>query len=277
MKTVWRCCALAALVALGLSGRTPLRAETIYDDSVNDLKRRYNPGTMEVGDEILLGGTARYLTNFAFEFWGTNSASPDNLAFAGAVQARVRFYSNDGAPFHGYPTPGTVFYDSGWFDVAAPTPRSTFVFSAGTSFPPEGLFIPVSDMTWSVQFRGMGPTDSVGIDIYSPPVAGQSYPDHWERSGTGWTLNTDPALTDFASRMMACGPSLRLDAAALLPDGKFAFRVAGMAPQGFVIQTSTNLSSWVSVGTNSLNAGQCWHTNPGYPAVTRAFFRAVAP
>jgi len=30
-------------------------------------------------------------------------------------------------------------------------------------------------MTWSVEFRGMGAGDSVGVDLYSPPVIGGSY------------------------------------------------------------------------------------------------------
>src|SRR5574340_1842514 len=95
------CCALIG----------PLGATTIFDNSVNDLGTRFNPGTLEVGDEILLASTERYLTNFSFEYWGTSSGA----SFAGPVEARVRFYQNDGAPFNGYATPGSLFYDSGWF------------------------------------------------------------------------------------------------------------------------------------------------------------------
>src|SRR5712691_8015962 len=90
-------------------------AATIYDNSVNDLFTRFNPGTSQVGDEIGLAGTERFLTNFSFEFWGTNTASPGNVTFAGSVSARVSFYLNDGPLFNGYPTPGTMFFDSGLF------------------------------------------------------------------------------------------------------------------------------------------------------------------
>jgi len=45
-----------------------------------------------------------------FEYWGINRTQEE---FEGEVQARVRFYANDGPPFSGYPTPGTVLYDSG--------------------------------------------------------------------------------------------------------------------------------------------------------------------
>jgi hypothetical protein len=119
----------------------------------------------------------------------------------------VRFYENTGAPFNGYATPSrTSFYDSGWFSVDAPTDRSTFVFSAGADFPVGGLFIPTSDMTWSVQFQGMGGTDSVGVDLYSPPGVGSDYPDYWENNG-GWTLlqnNSVPSVPmNFAALMQA--------------------------------------------------------------------------
>src|SRR5262245_50369605 len=100
----------------------------IYNNSTNDLVTRFNPGTLEVGDEIGLAGTERFLQEFRFEYWGTNTANP--LAFSGAIQAQVKIYLNDGAPFNGYLSPFTVLYDSGLFSVPAPTDRSTFIFSA---------------------------------------------------------------------------------------------------------------------------------------------------
>jgi hypothetical protein len=181
----------------------PLRAVTpIFDNSVNDKLYRFNPGTLEVGDEILLASTERYLKYFDFEFWGTNTLN--DYSFAGAVQARVRFYENTGTPFNGYPSPGpTPFFDSGWFSVGAPTDRSTIIFTDQSDFPAGGLFLPSSDMTWSVQFQGMGATDSVGVDIYSPPVVGWDYPDYWESSGGTWQLLTNGVPMDFAARFYA--------------------------------------------------------------------------
>ena len=184
--------------ALVMSLSLPLRAQTvIYNNSVNDQLYRFNPGTTEIGDEILLANTERYLTLFSFEFWGTNTADPSNTSFAGAVQARVRFYQNDGPVFNGYATPGTLFYDSGWYGGFAPTPRSTLVYTeAGGDFPGGGLYMPViSNMTWSVQFQGMGATDSLGVDIYSPPVVGQNYDDYWEYDSANnvWTLLQNPS------------------------------------------------------------------------------------
>ncbi len=191
--------ATAALLGLSLA---TLRADIIYDNSVNDLQRRFDPGVLEVGDEILLSGTARYLTDFSFEFWALNSANP--RAFSGSPEARIRFYVNDGPAYHGYRTPGTTFYDSGWFSLVVPTPRSTFEFTVGADFPSGGLFMPVgSSMTWSVQFQGLGTTDTAGVDLFSPPVVGGSFPDYWENSGT-WQLKTNSlSAMDFAARFQA--------------------------------------------------------------------------
>ena len=196
--------ALICGLALGTPGLTlpvNLTAATIFDNSKNDLLTRFNPGTAEVGDELMLAGSERFLTNFSFEYWGTNTAGAS--AFAGAIEARVRFYRNDGAEFNGYASPGSLLYDSQWFFLGEPTERNTQLFEAGRDFPQEGLFLPVSELTWSVQFRGMGSTDLVGVDLYSPPTTGTAFPDYWEFEGAGWQLMTNSVPMDFASRFEA--------------------------------------------------------------------------
>ena len=182
-------------------------AATIFDNTSNDLGIRFTPGTLEVGDEINLAGTDRYLTGFSFEYWGVSTANPS--IFSGAVQARVQFYVNDGAPFNGYSTPSaTSFYNSDWFAVSPTlTGRSTLVFSPGAdNIPVDGLFLPSSDMTWTVQFRNMAGTDSVGVDIYSPPTIGTEvgdFGDYWENNG-GWMLMTNSvSKMDFAAKFDA--------------------------------------------------------------------------
>ena len=182
----------------------PLSAATIYDNSTTDLSTRFDPGTSQVGNEIILAGTDRYLTGFSFEYWELNTSGSQ-------VQADVQFYLNDGTLFNGYASPGpTSFFNSGWFNVSA-TARSTEVFSiADGDFGAGGLFLPVeSNMTWTVQFRGMGTGDSAGVDLYGPPSVGQAYSDYWQNSGTSWALMTNsaaPPLANFAADMVATVP-----------------------------------------------------------------------
>jgi len=200
---------LAGLVLL-VSASQQLFGATIYDNSTSDLNTRFNPGTFQVGNEINFVGSERHITNFSFEFWGTNTASPGNTTFAGSVFAEVRFYLNNGTNFNGYATPGTMFYDSGLFAVTTPTDRSTFVFSGASDFLGGGVFIPGSatNFTWTVQFSGMGGTDSVGLDLYGPPAIGSNFSDYWENQGSGWALKTNAlsSTMSFGARLQADVP-----------------------------------------------------------------------
>jgi hypothetical protein len=196
--------------ALGFGLAVPLSAQTIFDNAVNDLTTRFNPGTYQVGDEINLANTGN-LTLFSFEYWGVGGLD-SGATFAGTIQAEVRFYLNTGPTFNGYPTPAaTPFYGSGLFSVPGPTPRNTFVFTAGSDFPSGGLNLPSLDMTWTVEFSGMGAGDSVGVDLYTPPVVGSevgSFGDYWQYSGGNWLLLTNSlGPMDFGALMQTPEPS----------------------------------------------------------------------
>lgn len=163
----------------------PLTAETIFDNSANNLRTSFQFGGIEVGDEIQLGGTARSVTNFSFQYLlGAAETDPQ-------ITARVRFYLNDGplADFDTYATPGTVLYDSGWL-AATPAVHGNYVLAAGAELPAEGIYLPSSDITWSVQFQGLGSGDSAGVYLYSPPVVGADLPYSWANAGSGWFRST---------------------------------------------------------------------------------------
>ena len=70
-------------------------------------------------------------------------------------------------------------------------------------------------------------------------------------------------------------PQVRLESPLWLTTGEFTFRVSGYAPQGFVIQNSTNLMNWAAVATNYLVAGQFWYTNSPTGSPWK-FYRATA-
>ncbi len=232
MMKLFRRDVVLSLGALCVAMSLPASGDVFFNNSQNDLHYRLttaqNVGgltsTAEYGDEIDMANIGN-LTNFSFEFWGTNTLSPANLGYQGAIQGRVRFYYNNGAldPTSRYATPGTMFYDSGWFYLNAvgagtPTARSTLVFDNtdfqkgdvlglfqnGANGNPAGL--PVADqyVTWTIEFQGLGNGDELGVDLYYPPTVGLDYNDYWVK-GTGseatWLLytNSDVPAVDFAA------------------------------------------------------------------------------
>lgn len=204
-KKATHCLAAAALVA-GLNAPAVL----VYDNSAagSDLGQRFDPGLLETGDEILLAGSERFLTGFAFEYWALNNGTTSGV-FSG-IDARIRFYLNDGPTFNGYATPGTAFYDSGWLDglITTPTNRATINFDYGDFatgwLVGSAAVMPVtSNFTWSVQFRDMDVDDTVGVDLFNPPTVGQAINDYWQYNGTSWTLLTNTVPMNFAARFDA--------------------------------------------------------------------------
>jgi hypothetical protein len=100
------------------------------------------------------------------------------------------------------------------------------------------------------------------------------------RDGTA-LVRADPGNVLSNSRSWTVNVSLSqmtLDSVRGLPDRRFAFSVTGVAPQGFILQASTNLLSWVSLSTNSLAGGRSNFTNsdPTLAAYPRRFYRTQA-
>lgn len=204
-KKATHCLAAAALL-------TCLNASAVlvYDNSAagSDLGQRFDTGLLETGDEIFLAGSERFLTSFVFEYWALNNGTTSG-AFSG-IDARVRFYLNDGPAFNGYATPGTAFYDSGWVNalITTPTNRATINFdysdfAAGWLVGPAAVMPVASNFTWSVQFRDMDGDDTVGVDLFNPPTVGQAIIDYWQYNGTSWSLLTNTVPMNFAARFDA--------------------------------------------------------------------------
>lgn len=93
-------------------------------------------------------------------------------------------------------------------------------------------------------------------------------------------VRSDPAqgLSQVVSwQLQVTLPELRLDSPLLLPDGAFAFRVSGTAPQGFAIESRSGTLAWRRISTNGLVGGEFWLTNSAPLESTAALFRAVSP
>jgi hypothetical protein len=186
----------------------------VYDNSTNDKTNRFVvPSFQEVGDEIILAGTARQITTFTFEYFALN-LSGDELAV-------VKFYANDGAvSSSGFRMPGTVLWNSLDFSIQN-TPRATLTFDL-TSL---NIVVPDS-FTWTVEFKlgATSPLEQAGVDIYTPPTVGSNYEDYWERTGpNSWVLKQNGLVSmDFAARIGA------------IPEPS-AFAIFGVAAAGLAL------------------------------------------
>jgi hypothetical protein len=125
------------------------------------------------------------------------------------------------------------------------------IFLAGSDFPPGGLYLPVTDFTWTVQFQGLGAGDAAGVDLYSPIATGFSFADYWEKDASAWTLKTNTVTMNFAAMVQGSAgspppaPALRL----AFNFGQITLAWPASATS-FVLETSTDLgpgATWTRI------------------------------
>jgi len=185
-----------------------LRAEIIYNNSTTDTTfRLMATNNQQIGDQIIMAGTARFLTNFSLEYY-----SP-NLIFSGSVQADVAFYMNNGTLFNGYASPGTKFFDTGFNSIVPPSAYTSpatnvAVLNFDLRNDPLSQQLLPTNFTLVVTFQGLvGPADQVGVALFNPVTVGQNTPDYWLNNGTGWQLLTNSATpVNFGARFDATVP-----------------------------------------------------------------------
>jgi hypothetical protein len=205
-KSAWL---VVGALAWGLSAK----ADVLFNNTVTPVNggTRFSDTQLEFGNQVILANPAgAYITNFSFEYYGIGGGAGG--AFSGTVTVDVRWYLNNGPLTTGsFPTPptatpGTLIYDSGPVHIV-PTAQSTLDFSTATGdfqtpptviAPPTGTFVgwvPGNELTFTVQFSGLGTGDSAGVDLYSPPVVGSTFTDYWQNNGTAssphWVLLED--------------------------------------------------------------------------------------
>ena len=186
-----------------------VRAEIIYNNSMTDTTfRLMATNNQQIGDQIIMAGTARFLTNFSIEYY-----SP-NLLFSGSVQADVAFYLNNGTLFNGYASPNaTPFFDTGFNAIQPPSAYTVPATNVGVlnfdlrNDPLSQQLLP-TNFTLVVTFRGLvGPADQAGVALFNPVTVGQNTPDYWLNTPSGWQLLTNSATpVNFGARFDATVP-----------------------------------------------------------------------
>jgi hypothetical protein len=147
-----------------------VQAEIVYDN-LDTYLGRYANEKREYGDELELAGTARTVTEFAFEYFGDFVPSADEMA-------KIRFYKNDVVISQFQVAPGTLLFESGWFPISPGYNSRRLV----------GLNVNVPDnFTFTIEFRGLSMQlhDEAGLVFYDPISLGNSFNDFWIREPRG--------------------------------------------------------------------------------------------
>jgi hypothetical protein len=185
MKTQFVHWALIAFTFMGTSAR----AAIVYDNATT-FEGLFNDSKLESGDQLRLAGSERLITEFSFEYFA-------DFAPTGDEKGRVRFYEMNGAPGDNpFATPGTLLYESPQFDIT-----SGYGTINITNF---SVFLNTNSFTFSVEFSGVGATESVGLLYYNPPTVGSSDAYFWEKENGVWSaVATDDAANNFAAQVKA--------------------------------------------------------------------------
>lgn len=203
---------LAVLLAVVARAQFAYCGQAVYDNSTTDTQ--YNLGLTNnqvVGGEVFMDSSqlavSPYLTNFSFEYYSPNTS------WSGTVQADIKFYLNDGTPYHGYGSPGTLFYDSGLFAISTPLSINSGGNGVATlTFSWMDLYLPYNpitqdgalmnmnlnaalpqDFTVVYSFSGLAGGDQIGLEVFNPPTVGTNYGDYWIMNGSSWELVTNNA------------------------------------------------------------------------------------
>ncbi len=169
-------------------------SEVVYDNLRNEFNNMVTFRSNEYGDEVVLSGTARVVTEFECQYYA-------DFTPTGAEGAIVRFYEGDGwyvSPYGRIPAPDKLLYQSAFIKV-----QTGFnVLSL------RGLSVRVPDQfTWTVQWVGFAQTagNLAGLSHFDPPVIGASYDDFWTKIDNNWEPANFGGMppANFAARVIA--------------------------------------------------------------------------
>lgn len=254
------CLRAVQLLAASVAVASSAQQQIVYDNTTTYLDR-FAGEEGEFGDEIILAGTARLLTQIQFEYFGDFAQQGDELA-------KVRIYTNEKVYDLYRNEPTKVLFESGFFPIN-PGYNSRSITVPGVLLP--------EVVTFTIEFRGLASTEKAGLLLYSPPSVGQSWNELWRRNDEGnWQpiiySRTDPTLKANTALRLTAREELRLHGQAMSAGRKFGFSIKGLNAGRYVVETSTDLVTWTEVESNSV-VGQVASFERSADSTPSAFFR----
>jgi len=164
----------------------------VYDNGTQSAYNgNFNFNNATAGNQINLAGSATsdYISSFTFQFDLINSgANPFAGTPDGQEAVDLSFYANTGAPVSGYASPGTLLYDSGFYNL---TQVGLTYFSEGQNLTYTPDIVVPQDFTWVVTFTNIPTDETAGLALRSPPTVGGNYQDAWYSTNDGATWQLD--------------------------------------------------------------------------------------
>ena len=163
----------AALVSSAIAGQA--QTQVIYNNTGDPVLGTYAPAdkSLEFGDQVILDGDARVITEFRLEYYSSEAAG----------DAIVRFRSNTGSNLE----PDEILFETDHIPLEA-----NF-----NTIEIEGIGVPISGdtFTFTIEFDVAG-TQDVGLILRNPPSIGSSFDDVWVQADTGdWATRNIPLAT----------------------------------------------------------------------------------
>ena len=163
----------AALLCSAIAGQA--QTQVIYNNTGDPVLGTYAPTdkSLEFGDQIILDGDARVITEFRLEYYSSEAAG----------DAIVRFRSNTGSNLE----PAEILFETDHIPLEA-----NF-----NTIEIEGIGVPISGdtFTFTIEFDVAG-TQDVGLILRNPPSIGSSFDDVWVQADTGdWATRNIPLAT----------------------------------------------------------------------------------
>ncbi|MSU36315.1 MAG: hypothetical protein EXS36_14710 [Pedosphaera sp.] len=236
-----------ALVSFVFPGTVIQAATSVVYDNSNPVKdaggKQVNFRTAhEFGDEISLGGVARYVTLFNVDPALVENSFPD-------ANFVVRFYKNNGADADPGPKvilgPGTLLWESS----SQPVTQGAGVVSLAVPF----VKVPDS-FTWTIQYANVNNSDAGGLVLGDPIGIGKSFNDFWEKTRDGsWSTKVFPTSgfkANFVAQVTAA-PDLGPVALVATVKGSGAsvnVNVRLVLGQKYQLQSSKDLKVWTVIG-----------------------------
>ena len=164
-----------AFALLGSVIAAQAQTQVVYDNSGDPVLGTYSPtdNSLEFGDQIILDGESRIVTEFRLEYFSSDAAG----------DATVRFRSNSGPSLE----PDDILFETDPIPLEA---NFNTIEIAGIGVPISG-----DTFTFTIEFDVAG-TQNVGLILRNPPSIGSSFDDVWVKTDTGdWATRNIPAAT----------------------------------------------------------------------------------